>query len=358
MAHDEVVCGNPVTVAELREGETVLDLGPGGGIDVLSARRVGPSGTVYGLDAGPDMVAPARRNVEQAEVANTELLHGTIEEVPLPDRWVDVIISNGVINLSHGKAAALAEAFRVLRPGGRLGITDVVTDGEFDEERRRQAEQRIGCVAGALPVAEYRQLLAAAGFVGVSIVPTADHGDGVRSAIVQAVKPSAGAGLEIRPMREFDAAQVLAIYQAGLDTRQASFETSAPSWESFTAGRLPHLRYVAADAGTGQVVGWVAASPVSSRCVYAGVVEHSVYVHPGCQAHGIGRALLGAFIAACEDAGVWTIQSGIFGENAASLALHQALGFRVVGTRERLGRHHGVWRDVLMVERRSSVIGI
>ncbi|AQZ70507.1 N-acetyltransferase [[Actinomadura] parvosata subsp. kistnae] len=158
-------------------------------------------------------------------------------------------------------------------------------------------------------------------------------------------------------MRASDASQVLAIYQAGLDTGQASFETIAPSWEAFTAARLPHLRYVAADTGTGQVAGWVAASQVSARPVYAGVVEHSIYVHPGCQAHGIGRALLSAFIAAGEDAGVWTIQSGVFPENAASLALHQALGFRVVGTRERLGRHHGVWRDVLLIERRSDVTG-
>ncbi|NUP00594.1 MAG: N-acetyltransferase [Nonomuraea sp.] len=158
-------------------------------------------------------------------------------------------------------------------------------------------------------------------------------------------------------MRDSDAAQVLAIYQAGLDTGEASFETTAPSWDGFTASRLPHLRYVAVDAGSDEVLGWVAASPVSARPVYAGVVEHSVYVHPGCQAHGIGRALLTAFIAAAEDAGVWTIQSGVFPENAASLALHQALGFRVVGTRERLGRHHGVWRDVLMIERRSTMAG-
>ncbi len=163
--------------------------------------------------------------------------------------------------------------------------------------------------------------------------------------------------VEIRPMRGSDAEQVLAIYQAGLDTGQASFETTAPSWEGFAASRPPHLRYVAVDAGSGEVLGWVAASAVSSRPVYAGVVEHSIYVHPGCQAHGIGRALLAAFFAAAEDAGVWTIQSGVFTENTASLSLHQALGFRVVGTRERIGRHRGLWRDVLLIERRSAVAG-
>ncbi|MFI6900566.1 GNAT family N-acetyltransferase [Nonomuraea sp. NPDC050394] len=179
----------------------------------------------------------------------------------------------------------------------------------------------------------------------------------MHSAIVQAVKPAIGPGLGIRPMRAGDAAQVLAIYQAGLDTGQTSFETVAPSWEGFEAGKLPHLRLVAVDTETGEVVGWVAACAVSSRPVYAGVVEHSVYVHPGCQAHGIGRALLTAFIAAAEDAGVWTIQSGVFPGNAASLSLHQALGFRVVGTRERVGRHHDLWRDGLLIERRSVVTG-
>ncbi|MFB4269673.1 GNAT family N-acetyltransferase [Nonomuraea sp. GTA35] len=348
-------CGDPVDVAALRRGEVVLDLGSGGGIDVLlSARRVGPEGKVYGLDAGAGTLMPARRDAEQAGARNVEFLHGTIERVPLPDRSVDVVVSNCLINLSGDKAAVPAEAFRVLRPGGRFGVSDVVVDGEPDAARRAAAERRIGCAAGALPVGEYRELLAAAGFTGVRITLTADHGDGVHSAILRAAKPEAPPEVEIRPMRDSDADQVLAIYQAGLDTGHASFETIAPSWEGFTAARLPRLRYVACDTGTGQVLGWVAASAVSSRCVYAGVVEHSVYVHPGCQAQGIGRALLAVLIAASEDAGVWTIQSGVFGENTASLALHQALGFRVVGTRERIGCHRGVWRDVLLIERRSS----
>ncbi|WP_440073472.1 GNAT family N-acetyltransferase [Streptosporangium sp. OZ121] len=351
-------CGDPVAVAELREGETVLDLGSGGGIDVLlSARRVGPTGKAYGLDASADMVELARRNAEQAGAANTEFVCGTIEAIPLPDHAVDVVISNCVINLSGDKAAVLAEAFRVLRPGGRLGISDVVTEGALAPGPRAAAELRVGCVAGSLGVAEYRRLLAATGFVATSITLTADHGEGVHSAIVQAVKPAISPGLEIRPMRDTDAEQVLAIYQAGLESGQAGFETAAPGWEGFTASRLAHLRYVAADPGTGEVVGWVAASPVSARPVYAGVVEHSIYVHPGCQAHGVGRALLSAFVAASEDAGIWTIQSGIFPENAASLSLHRALGFRVVGTRERVGCHHGTWRDVIMMERRSTVVG-
>jgi phosphinothricin acetyltransferase len=150
------------------------------------------------------------------------------------------------------------------------------------------------------------------------------------------------------------AADVLAIYQAGIDEGNATFETRAPTWAEFTTARLPGHRYVATDDDA--VLGWVAASPVSSRAVYAGVVEHSVYVHPGARGRGIGRRLLGEFIASTEAAGIWTIQSGIFPENAASIALHLSAGFRVIGTRERIGRHHGRWRDVTYLERRSPVV--
>ena len=164
-------------------------------------------------------------------------------------------------------------------------------------------------------------------------------------------------GLLIRPMLAQDAAQVLAIYQAGLDTGQASFETVAPAWEAFDAARLPGHRHVAADAATGELLGWVAASAVSGRPVYAGVVEHSVYVHPGHRGRGVGAALLGALIRSSEAAGIWTIQSGVFPENTASLALHKGAGFRIVGVRERVGCHHGRWRDTVLIERRSTVAG-
>lgn len=150
------------------------------------------------------------------------------------------------------------------------------------------------------------------------------------------------------------AAAVLAIYQVGIDEGNATFETRAPAWDQFTAARLPGHRYVSLAAG--HVAGWVAASAVSDRCVYAGVVEHSVYVHPDARGLGVGRQLLDALITSTEGAGIWTIQSGIFSENAASMALHQAAGFRVVGTRERIGCHHGRWRDVVFIERRSPVI--
>ena len=172
-------------------------------------------------------------------------------------------------------------------------------------------------------------------------------------------RPAGGspAGVIIRPMTSADAAQVLAIYQAGLDGGEASFETRAPTWEAFDAKLLPAHRHVAADGTSGQVLGWVAASGVSDRCVYQGVVEHSLYVAPAARGRGVGAALLRALIGSTEAAGIWTIQSGIFPENTASLRLHERAGFRVVGVRARLGRHRGRWRDVVLLERRSARAG-
>jgi L-amino acid N-acyltransferase YncA len=161
------------------------------------------------------------------------------------------------------------------------------------------------------------------------------------------------ASIRLVAMLPEHAAQVLAIYQLGIDEGQATFEIAAPGWDEFTAKKLPGHRHVAID-GVGWVLGWTAASAVSDRCVYAGVVEHSVYVHPDARGRGVGLGLLDALIGSTEEAGIWTIQSGIFPENGASLALHRRAGFREVGTRERIGRHHGVWRDVVLVERRSS----
>jgi L-amino acid N-acyltransferase YncA len=157
-------------------------------------------------------------------------------------------------------------------------------------------------------------------------------------------------------MTAADAADVLAIYQAGLDGGQASFEITAPNWPTFDATRLPEHRRVAVDPDGG-LLGWIAVTPVSRRPVYAGVVEHSVYVASRATGRGVGRLLLDALIESTETAGIWTIQSAVFPENAASLALHARAGFRVVGTRERIGRHHGTWRDVVLIERRSPKIG-
>ncbi|MET7401936.1 N-acetyltransferase family protein [Dactylosporangium sp. NPDC005572] len=155
-------------------------------------------------------------------------------------------------------------------------------------------------------------------------------------------------------MSSGDAPAVLAIYQQGLDTGQASFEVTAPTWEAFDAGRLPEHRFVALVDGA--VAGWVAVSRVSARAVYAGVVEHSVYVSPAARGRGVAHGLMRALIDSTEQAGVWTIQSAVFPENTASLALHARVGFRVVGTRERIARRDGQWRDVVLLERRSPTI--
>ncbi|MGT2525816.1 N-acetyltransferase family protein [Streptomyces nojiriensis] len=163
------------------------------------------------------------------------------------------------------------------------------------------------------------------------------------------------AEIRIAAMTAAHAQQVLAIYQAGIDEGNATFETQAPAWERFDAGKLPVHRFVALD-DDGRVLGWVAASTVSDRCAYAGVVEHSVYVHPAARGHGVARRLLAALVESTEAAGIWTIQSGIFPENTASLAVHARAGFRVIGTRERIGRHLGVWRDAVLLERRSPQI--
>jgi L-amino acid N-acyltransferase YncA len=161
--------------------------------------------------------------------------------------------------------------------------------------------------------------------------------------------------MRITAMTDQYAEQVLDIYRLGIATGNATFETEPPDWPRFMASRLPGLRLVALGAD-GSVAGWIACSRVSDRSVYAGVVEHSVYIHPDARGQGVGRALLTALIAATEAAGIWTIQSGIFPANTASLALHAACGFRVVGTRERVGRQHGVWRDVVLIERRSPTV--
>jgi arsenite methyltransferase len=184
-------CGNPVAVAALHEGETVLDLGSGGGIDVLlSARRVGPSGTVYGLDMTDEMLALAQRNAREAGATNVHFLKGMIEAIPLSAESVDVVISNCVVNLSPEKDKVLAEIVRVLRPGGRVGITDVVAEDRLTAQDRAARGSHVGCIAGALSVSEYREGLAEVGLVDVDVELTHRVADGMHGAIVRAVKPA------------------------------------------------------------------------------------------------------------------------------------------------------------------------
>jgi arsenite methyltransferase len=184
-------CGNPTAVAELHEGETVLDLGSGGGIDVLlSAKRVGPTGRAYGLDMTEEMLALARANAAEAGATNVDLLKGQIEAIPLPAETVDVVISNCVVNLSTDKPAVFAETYRVLRPGGRIGISDVVAEDRLSARERSERGAWVGCIAGALSRSEYEAGLAAAGFERVSVAFTHPVGDGLHSAIIKATKPT------------------------------------------------------------------------------------------------------------------------------------------------------------------------
>jgi len=184
-------CGNPIAVADLHEGERVLDLGSGGGIDVLlSARRVGPSGFAYGVDMTDDMLTLARANAAKAGAGNVEFRKGEIEALPLPDASVDVVISNCVINLSTDKPAVLTEMFRVLVPGGRIGITDVVAEDHLSPADRAAAGSYVGCIAGALSRSEYLDGLTAAGFVDASVTFTNEAAPGMHSAIIQGFKPA------------------------------------------------------------------------------------------------------------------------------------------------------------------------
>ena len=182
-------CGNPTAVAELSEGETVLDLGSGAGIDVLlSATRVGPTGFVYGIDMTDEMLDLARKHAAEAGATNVEFRKGFIEEIPVADGAIDVVISNCVINLSADKPSVFTEMARVLRPGGRIGISDVGADDELTAEQRRERGSWVGCIAGALSFSEYAEGLAAAGFGSIEITPTNSVADGMHSAIVRAVK--------------------------------------------------------------------------------------------------------------------------------------------------------------------------
>jgi arsenite methyltransferase len=184
-------CGNPTAVADLHEGETPLDLGSGGGIDVLlSAKRVGPTGKAYGLDMTEEMLALARTNAAKAGATNVDFLKGQIEAIPVPAETVDVVISNCVVNLSTDKPAVFRETFRVLKPGGRIGITDVVAEDQLSPADRAERGAWVGCIAGALSRSEYEAGLVAAGFTGVSVAFTHQVGDGLHSAIIKATKPT------------------------------------------------------------------------------------------------------------------------------------------------------------------------
>ena len=297
----------------------MLDLGSGGGIDVLlSARRVAPGGKAYGLDGSPDMIALARENAATAGVKNAEFLPGRIEAIPLPEASVDVVISNCVINLSADKPRVLAETFRVLRPGGRIGISDIIADQDLDPARRAEAERLTGCAAGTLTAAGYRRHLLAAGFTTISITATSEPAPGLHSAIIQATRPAAPAGGLIRPMTPRRRRRGPGHLPAGLDAGHASFETpprtgtpsTAPACRSTGTSRPPAPER--SSAGPPPPAGLpTGALPRRHR---------ALPLHPPRRrGRGIGAALLAALIGSSEAAGIWTIQTGIFPENTPSL---------------------------------------
>jgi N-acetylglutamate synthase-like GNAT family acetyltransferase/SAM-dependent methyltransferase len=295
-------CGNPTALAQLNQGETVLDLGSGGGIDVLlSARRVGPTGRVFGLDMTDEMLALARENARKAGVANVEFLKGDIEQIPLPDQSVDVIISNCVVNLAADKSRVLAEAFRVLRPGGRFAVSDIVVLGEVPEEIRRSAELWMGCIAGALEAEEFRRLLIAAGFGAVEIEPTrvyrtadveaevagsgldlaalAPYVDGkFAAAFVRARKAKDREGITLRPATAADAARVTALLQ------QASLPLDG------VPADLAH--FIVAETPEEGIIG------VTGIELHDGAaLLRSTAVEPSWQGSGVGRVLVEAMLA-------------------------------------------------------------
>ena len=204
-------CGNPIAVADLHPGERVLDLGSGGGIDVLlSAKRVGPTGRAFGVDMTDEMLALAQRNAAEAGATNVEFLKGTIEALPLPAESIDVVISNCVVNLAVDKTAVFREIARVLRPGGRIGITDIVAEDRLTADERAERGSYAGCIAGALSVSEFRQGLETVGLSDISITPSRDVADGMISAIVKATKPA-----DARPFVDLSARQELPIAASG-----------------------------------------------------------------------------------------------------------------------------------------------
>src|SRR4051812_3192084 len=194
-------CGNPIAVADLHEGERVLDLGSGGGIDVLlSAKRVGPTGRAFGLDMTDEMLALARKNADEAGATNVEFLKGHIEAIPLPADSIDVVISNCVVNLAADKPAVFREVARVLRPGGRVGITDIVADDDLAPEQRAERGSYVGCIAGALSFSEFESGMRDAGLVDVSVTPTHGVAEGMHSAIVRATKDRDAAIVAVRSL--------------------------------------------------------------------------------------------------------------------------------------------------------------
>ncbi len=341
-------CGNPVAVADLHPGETVLDLGSGGGIDVLlSARRVGPTGFAYGLDATVEMLELARRNAAEAGASNVEFLHGTIEQIPLDGR----IGRRRHLELRHRAVGRQGRHVRRDRPRAAPRRPGRDQRHRPRRPRRRHTDHRLLRRRRHHTRRPTRTRCATPGSATSTI--DADRRD--RRRAVQRHHPRRAS----RPSRSVRCATRTG-RRCATSTRPGSPPATPRSrprrrrWERWDASHLADHRLVATDDDV--VVGWAALSPVSDRCVYAGVAENSVYIHPDHRGRGVGTDLLDALVPGAERAGYWTVQTGIFPENTASIAAHERVGFRIVGRRERIGQLDGVWRDTLFLERRSTRI--
>ena len=345
-------CGVPTAVADLREGETVLDLGSGAGADVLiSARRVGPTGRAIGLDMTDEMLSLAQANAKEAGVDNAEFLKGYLEEIPLPDGTVDVVISNCVINLAADKTRVLREAARVLRPGGRVAVSDVVADPDMDDATRADMEQWTGCVAGALTRTESEAALTAAGLVDLEIQETHRVHEHASQARRLMQGPTSTETITVRAAERGDADAIAALYNQGIAERQATFETRPREPGEINAWFDPSLPFLVAEDDAHQVVGFARVSPYSDRCVYQGVGEHGVYVDAAARGQGVGRRLLDELAREAERQGLYKLTSRVFTTNAASLAAHRAAGFEEIGVQRRHGKLDGEWKDCVLVER-------
>jgi phosphinothricin acetyltransferase len=321
-------------------------------------KRACPEATVVGLDGDPEILTMARAKATAAGV-DIELHHGMAFAPPFAPASFDRIVSSLVFHHlgTDDKRRTLVKARELLRPGGELHIADW---GQPQNVLMRVAFLGVQLVDGFTTTSDsvHGRLISfmrAAGFTAVAET----HREMTIFGTLSLYRAVAGAGAVpycIGPMQERDWEHVRAIYIEGIATGEATFETDAPSWERWNATHLAAGRLVARCGDA--LLGWVALIPVSERCVYAGVAEVSVYVASRHRGHGVGGALLQALITASEQHGIWTLQAGIFPENQASVALVKKVGFREIGRRERLGKLHGTWRDVLLFERRSNVAGV
>ncbi|MGE5379663.1 MAG: arsinothricin resistance N-acetyltransferase ArsN1 family A [Methylocystaceae bacterium] len=365
-------CANPLLVADLKPGEVVLDLGSGGGIDVfLAAREVGPEGYVYGLDMSEEMLELARMNQQEMGIPNVEFRQGYLEDIPLPDHSVDVIMSNCVINLSTDKERVMREMARVLKPGGRLAIADIIKVAPVDPALEKELALWVSCVAGTLPINEYTELLKKAGFVNISIEPmfiyNKEHlqqmvaGDskikdfgGLNNCYAGSLVKANHPGYTIRAAEDSDLEAITRIYNQGITDKVASLDTCPRSLENmkdWMAEHQPPYQVLVAENADGQVVGWASLNEFANRCCSQGVADLSLYVEREERKRGWGRILAAAVEAEAQKQQFHKLVASCLGSNPAPIDLALKSGYRLVGTYQNQGYIDGRWMDVILLEK-------